>query len=145
MLSKEFQKLLLVLGQRRTEVAAARWDEFDLSDKLWVIPRDRMKSGRAHAVPLSGMAIEIIGRLPRTGAFLFPGRPSGGVEVAISSFGQIKHKTDALIPRGRARVAALDVSRLEADLSLGIEPLAYPVRSRGGGPGACFPRRGRDL
>lgn len=96
MLSKEFQKLLLVLGQRRTEVAAARWDEFDLSDKLWVIPRDRMKSGRAHAVPLSGMAIEIIGRLPRTGAFLFPGRPSGGVEVAISSFGQIKHKTDAL-------------------------------------------------
>ena len=41
--------------------------------------------------------MEIIDRLPRTGAFLFPGRRPGGVDVAIGSFGQIKHRTNALI------------------------------------------------
>jgi integrase len=93
----EFQKLLLVTGQRRGEVAGARWDEIDLGDRLWMIPKDRMKSGRAHAVPLSTLAVEIIDRLPRTTApFLFPGRRPG-VEAAIGCFGQIKHKTDALI------------------------------------------------
>jgi integrase len=100
----EFQKLLLATGQRRGEVAGARWDEIDLAERLWVIPRERMKSGRAHAVPLSSMAMEIVDRLPRTGAFLFPGR-SGGVEVPISSFGQIKHRADDLIREGGRELA----------------------------------------
>jgi hypothetical protein len=43
--------------------------------------------------------MDVIDKLPRTGAFLFPGRRSG-VEVPIGSFGQIKHKTDALIREG---------------------------------------------
>jgi integrase len=121
----EFQKLLLVLGQRRTEVAAARWDEFDLSERLWVIPRDRMKSGRAHAVPLSGMAMEIIGRLPRTGAFLFPGRRSG-VEVPIGNFGGIKHKADELIREGGHELARWTLHDLRRSCRSNLSRLRVP-------------------
>ena len=121
----EFQKLLLVLGQRRTEVAAARWDEFDLSERLWVIPRDRMKSGRAHAVPLSETAMEIIGRLPRTGAFLFPGRRSG-VEVPIGNFGGIKHKADELIREGGHELARWTLHDLRRSCRSNLSRLRVP-------------------
>jgi integrase len=35
------------------EVTGARWDEFDLDKKLWVIPQHRIKARREHRVPLS--------------------------------------------------------------------------------------------
>jgi len=54
-------KLLLLLGQRRNEVAHMRWDELDLDKGVWEIPAERTKAGRAHRVPLSPLAIELIG------------------------------------------------------------------------------------
>lgn len=57
--------LLLVTAQRRSEVAGLRWSELKLADKQWVIPRDRAKNDREHAVHLSELAVEIIRPLPR--------------------------------------------------------------------------------
>lgn len=57
MVATALQLCLLTL-QRSGEVAGARIEEFSWSDRLWVIPADRMKGKRAHAVPLSGLAIE---------------------------------------------------------------------------------------
>jgi integrase len=47
-------RMLLLTGQRKSEVAEARWREFDLHNQLWVIPPERFKSDAAHNVPLSG-------------------------------------------------------------------------------------------
>jgi integrase len=58
-------RLLIVTGQRRSEVAEAGWSEFDLTKKLWTIPSDRMKADAAHVVPLSGEALDILKSLPR--------------------------------------------------------------------------------
>jgi integrase len=41
--------MLALTGQRRNEVAGARWSEIDLKEKLWTIPAERMKAGAAHA------------------------------------------------------------------------------------------------
>ena len=90
------------------------------------------------------LAMEIIDRLPRTGAFLFPGRRSG-VEVPIGSFGQIKHKTDALIREAGHELPRWTLHDLRTDLPIEHEPLARPVRGRRGGPGARLSRRGRDI
>jgi Arm DNA-binding domain/Phage integrase family len=49
-------RLLLLTGARLDEAAGARWREFDLDSKLWVIPAERFKSGTAHTVPLSDEA-----------------------------------------------------------------------------------------
>ena len=62
-------KLVLVTAQRPGEVAGARWDEIEGS--TWTIPPHRAKNRRAHAVPLSDFALEIVGQL-RT---LAKGRP----------------------------------------------------------------------
>jgi hypothetical protein len=39
----------------------ARWDGVDLKERTWTIKAKRMKSGRAHRVPLSPRAVAIIG------------------------------------------------------------------------------------
>lgn len=51
-------QLCLLTLQRSGEVAGARIEEFSWKDRLWIIPADRMKGKRAHAVPLSGLAME---------------------------------------------------------------------------------------
>lgn len=53
--------LLLVLGQRKSEVSELVWRELDLEAKLWTIPKNRTKSRREHVVPLSRLALELIG------------------------------------------------------------------------------------
>ena len=46
-------EFLIITGQRREEVAAASWDEFDLANHTWTIPGSRSKNGKAHIVHLS--------------------------------------------------------------------------------------------
>jgi integrase len=58
-----FVRLLLLTGQRRDEVAKARYREF-LHQALWQIPKERTKNGIAHEVPLSTAAQEMIAALP---------------------------------------------------------------------------------
>ena len=58
-------QMLLLTGQRKSEVAEARWSELDLQKKLWVIPPERMKADAAHIVPLSDDVLAILEALPR--------------------------------------------------------------------------------
>ena len=53
---------LLTLA-RTNETRFARWDEFDLEARLWVIPADRMKMSKTHVVPLSNQVMELLERL----------------------------------------------------------------------------------
>lgn len=66
----------ILTAARSGEVFGARWEEMDLSNRLWTVPAKRMKAAREHRVPLSTRAIEIVQRLEeaRTGDFFFPGR-----------------------------------------------------------------------
>ena len=43
----------ILTAARTGEVIGALWDEFDLTERLWTIPAERMKAGREHRVPLS--------------------------------------------------------------------------------------------
>ncbi|RTL86058.1 MAG: site-specific integrase [Hyphomicrobiales bacterium] len=65
----------ILTAARSGEVLNARWDEIDLAGKVWTVPAIRMKAGRVHRIPLSGRAVEILGRLSeaRTGEYVFPG------------------------------------------------------------------------
>jgi integrase len=50
--------VLLLTGQRRGELALARWSEIDFTERTWTIPDENAKGGRGHVVPLTDMAIE---------------------------------------------------------------------------------------
>ena len=74
-------KFLLVTGQRRQEIVGARWDEIQEDDELWEIPADRMKNGRAHTVPLSSLALDLLSQareLSEDTDWLFPSPLSDG-------------------------------------------------------------------
>ena len=68
----------ILCAARRGEALGARWEEIDFDDKVWTIPPSRMKSGKAHRVPLSPHAIAIIEgeHAIRCSALVFPGNRS---------------------------------------------------------------------
>jgi len=45
---------------RSGEVRGAKWCEFDLEAGVWTVPKDRMKAGKEHRVPLSDAAQAIV-------------------------------------------------------------------------------------
>ena len=62
---------------RTSEALGAAWNEFDLNKGVWTIPRERMKAGHEHRIPLSPRALEILkamemGRLSHN-QHVFPG------------------------------------------------------------------------
>jgi integrase len=71
--------LLILTATRTNEVRFARPEEFDLDNRIWTIPGDRMKSGRPLRVPLCERAVEIVrSALPKAkGGYLFPGYKEG--------------------------------------------------------------------
>ncbi len=52
--------LLLFTGCRRGNVQSMRWEQVDLGQALWTIPRT--KAGREQKVPLSGWAMDVLAR-----------------------------------------------------------------------------------
>lgn len=64
-------EFLVMTGQRREEVGAARWAEFDIDGRTWMIPAARSKNGKAHIVHLSEAAVRVLERCPNSGALVF--------------------------------------------------------------------------
>lgn len=62
---RAFYQLLILTGQRRDEVAGMAWPEINLLDGLWMLPAERSKNKRKHAVPLAPAAIAILRDLPK--------------------------------------------------------------------------------
>jgi integrase len=87
-------KLLVLTGQRRSEVGGLEWREVDFEKGLWTIPAARSKNKRAHTLPLSPQAIEIIKAPPRFAGSRFVFSPG---ETAPSGFSRAKMRLDARI------------------------------------------------
>jgi integrase len=67
-------QLLILTGQRRDEVCAAPWREFNLANRQWIIAPARAKNGVEHLVPLSDAARDLVAGRPKIegeGGFLF--------------------------------------------------------------------------
>jgi integrase len=57
--------VLLLTGQRRGELALARWSEIDLKARTWNIPDENAKGGRGHLVPITDWVAEELQALKR--------------------------------------------------------------------------------
>ncbi|MDE2980879.1 MAG: tyrosine-type recombinase/integrase [Gemmatimonadota bacterium] len=69
-------RFLVLTATRSGEVRQATWQEIDLEASIWTIPEERMKMGRAHRIPLSPEAVEVLEQAKGLGdgGLLFPGR-----------------------------------------------------------------------
>ena len=45
---------------RPSEAAAAKWEEIDFNNKLWIIPAERMKMNREHKIPLTDQTLKLL-------------------------------------------------------------------------------------
>lgn len=87
-LALEFQ---ILTAARPGEVFGALWSEISMTDRMWIIPLERMKAKRQHRIPLSPRAIEILGEMRKhrpDSDLVFPGRSrsrplSNGAFLAI--------------------------------------------------------------
>jgi integrase len=59
----------ILTAARTGEALGCRWDEIE--GDSWSIPASRMKEGKAHVVPLSRRAVEIVNGMPRNSDFVF--------------------------------------------------------------------------
>lgn len=85
-------QLLMLTGQRRSEVAELQWSELDLDTGLWCIPKERSKNGKAHEVPLSPAAVELLRSIPRWNPpYVFSTR--GGLRP-IQGFDKVKKEVE---------------------------------------------------
>lgn len=97
----QFFKLSILTMQRRNEVAEIR--RCEVRDRVWTIPAERSKNGKAHDVPLSDAALAILhscNTLGREGFFL---TRFGG--TGLSGFSKAKRELDAEILKIQAKEA----------------------------------------
>lgn len=66
--------LLILTGQRVSEVSGMRWTELNVDFSTWIIPPQRAKNGSGHLVPLAEPVGVLLKALPRTSELVMPGR-----------------------------------------------------------------------
>lgn len=89
---KKAVKFILLTLVRKGELINAKWDEVDLKNKIWTIPAERMKAGRAHNVYLSEQAIDLIVAFQiysEGSPYLLPGRINRQQPIANSSLNRV--------------------------------------------------------
>ena len=86
-------QLLALTGQRLSEVSDARWREFDLAKRIWIVPPERFKSDSPHIVPLTDEVLAVLRSLPRfrRGDFLFS---TTFGEKPVAGFSKAKARLD---------------------------------------------------
>lgn len=82
-------RFLLLTGQRRDEVAAAKWTE--VCGDTWTIPAERYKTKIPNVVPLSEAAMAVVAGLPQIGPYVF----STLGDRPFSGFSKCKQRLDA--------------------------------------------------
>lgn len=67
-------EFIILTASRSNEARGAKWSEIDFLKKTWTVPAERMKMGKAHVVPLSKRAVEIVTALHalKVGEYVFP-------------------------------------------------------------------------
>lgn len=81
-------RFLVLTAARSGEVRGAKWAEINLRSKVWTVPAERMKAGRAHRVPLSTPALAVLKAAPRIEGsdFVFPSARGGALsDMALTA------------------------------------------------------------
>ncbi len=84
----EFVQMLILTGQRRSEVSEMKWAEINFEESLWRLPKGRTKNGYAQEVPLTPTMISVLDSLPKQQDYVFAsptveGRPIGGFSKPV--------------------------------------------------------------
>jgi integrase len=141
-------KLLILTGQRRSEVAEVRWSEIDFEARVWTIPGARTKNKQSHTVPLSAATMDVLRGLPRFLGSDYVFTTTG--ETPISGFGRAKDRLFAAVEAPDWRIHDLRRTVASGMARLGIVPhvVEKVLNHKSGiisGVAAVYNRYGYDL
>ena len=91
--------LLVMTGQRRSEVAALKWEWIDAVERTIKLPASVSKNKRTHTFPYGGMVADLLHRIPRQCEYLFPAardRIKGKPATVFNGWGKPKATFDEL-------------------------------------------------
>lgn len=95
-------RLIMLTGQRRSEIAEMEWGWVDLDQRSVEIPATRYKTKRAHVFPLSAPAVALVKALPKwNGGSCVFSTTSG--KRPVSGFSKAKLRLDELIAKRAAK------------------------------------------
>jgi integrase len=89
-------QLLILTGQRRTEIGSLRWEWIDQAKRTITLPGMATKNKRAHTFPYGQMTSNTLATIPRLGSYLFPG--SRGSDAAMTGWSNFKAAFDKTCP-----------------------------------------------
>jgi integrase len=78
-------QFIVLTACRSGEARGAIWEEIDLAKKTWTISAERMKTGKAHIVPLNKAAMQLLEDVPRLGKYVFTGGRGGQISDVMVS------------------------------------------------------------
>jgi len=89
--SRALLLFVILTAVRSGEARKAQWSEFDLKQRIWTIPANRMKAQVMHRVPLSGPVLKLLEKQqqkPSKRDLVFPSTRAGGelTDMALTSF-----------------------------------------------------------
>lgn len=77
---------VILTAARASEVRLATWSEIDIEAALWIVPAERMKTGKEHRVPLTDGGLSVLEDMARRfgrSGYIFPGR--GGRALGLQT------------------------------------------------------------
>jgi integrase len=94
-------RLLMLTGQRMSEIAALRWPEIDFARGVISLPGERTKNGRPHEVPMSTTVKALLSEQPRNGDREFVFGEGAGPYSGLSRRKEALDKKIAALNGGR--------------------------------------------
>lgn len=96
----------ILTAARTSETLRATWAEIDLSGKVWTVPKERMKAGREHRVPLPQAALDVLEKARHPDGvkptdWIFPSLFRAGKPLSTAAMERV---LDDMKVRGRATV-----------------------------------------
>jgi integrase len=120
-----FFRMALATGQRREEVAQMRTADANGGEHIWTLSSEMTKASRAHVVPLTPLALAILGEAKEAATLLFAGgedgdrpqdtQPSTYVfttrgDRPISGYSKAKARLDRMVHDVRSEAGLPDLS-----------------------------------
>lgn len=107
---RDFGRILLITGQRRSEVAEAMKGEIALRQSIWSISGQRVKNNRDHEVPLGPLSREIMAdRIKHSpGDYLFSINGSGPINGFSKTLNRLNQLASQICRAHAETVAAAD-------------------------------------
>jgi integrase len=96
-------EFMILTAMRTSEVLFAKWSEFVLAEKVWIVPAERMKMKEEHRVPLSSRCMEILEQAKKIsggGEYAFPSRRQKPMSTMVFLMALRRMGRSSITPHG---------------------------------------------